>query len=243
MEVLSKMITFAFFKLDERSKKVALVLLALFIIILLVFGLIYLIVDKYMQHESKKMDAYMVDLLKYGLVTNTHQFKDALNYFEKRSLYNNSKWPIRIIVALTLISLLVIKIFFEGNFNSFFVEAFKLIPTIKWQTIGEVNEALRKIDPNAALIPGFSWLPVSLLPNFISKNPNFSNPMLYFSAIYYIIMLSCIFVLTKAILGYISRVNRGNKLSISVFKKDLDKFDISTVEDFANQINSNVPQQ
>ena len=56
-------------------------------------------------------------------------------------------------------------------------------------------------------------------------------------------MISCLFVLIKAILGYIARINRGNKLSVTVFKKDLDKFDITTVEDFANQINSNVPQQ
>ena len=241
--MLSKMITLALFKLDERSKKIALVLLALFIIVLLIFGLIYLIIDKYMKYESKKMDAYMVDLLKFKIVTNTHQFKDALNYFEKRSLYNNSKWPLRIAIVLTSFAFLLTLIFFDKNYNGFFTEAFKLIPTIKWQTIGEVNEALKKVDPNATLIPGFNWLPVSLLPNFISKNPDFSSPLLYASTIYYIVIISCLFVLIKAILGYIARTNRGNKLSVTVFKKDLDKFDITTVEDFANQINSNVPQQ
>ena len=227
------MIILALFKLDERSKKVALVLLALFIIILLIFGLIYLLIDNYMKHESKKMDAYMVDLLKCQIVTNTNQFKDALKYYERRSLYNNSKWPIRLMVI----------IFFDSNYNSFFTEAFKLIPIIKWQTIKEVNDALIKADPNATLIPGFPWLPVSLFPNFISKNPNFSDPLLYVSVVFYIIMISCLFVLIKAILGYIARINRGYKLSVTVFKKDLDKFDITTVEDFANHINSSVPQQ
>ena len=227
------MIILALFKLDERSKKVALVLLALFIIILLIFGLIYLLIDNYMKHESKKMDAYMVDLLKCQIVTNTNQFKDALKYYERRSLYNNSKWPIRLMVIM----------FIDSNYNSFFTEAFKLIPIIKWQTIKEVNDALIKADPNATLIPGFPWLPVSLFPNFISKNPNFSDPLLYVSVVFYIIMISCLFVLIKAILGYIARINRGYKLSVTVFKKDLDKFDITTVEDFANHINSSVPQQ
>ena len=243
MEVLSNMIILALFKLDERSKKVALVLLALFIIILLIFGLIYLLIDNYMKHESKKMDAYMVDLLKCQIVTNTNQFKDALKYYERRSLYNNSKWPIRLMVIMFITAILITKIFFDSNYNSFFTEAFKLIPIIKWQTIKEVNDALIKADPNATLIPGFPWLPVSLFPNFISKNPNFSDPLLYVSVVFYIIMISCLFVLIKAILGYIARINRGYKLSVTVFKKDLDKFDITTVEDFANHINSSVPQQ
>ena len=50
------------FQLDERSKKVLLVLCALFIVVLLIFGAIYVIIENYMKKESKKMDNYMYDL-------------------------------------------------------------------------------------------------------------------------------------------------------------------------------------
>ena len=58
------------------------ILCALFIIVLLIFGSIYVMVSKYMQKESKKMDNYMYDLLKLRIVKTPFQFKKAVFYHE-----------------------------------------------------------------------------------------------------------------------------------------------------------------
>ena len=42
-------------QLDERTKKILLVLCALFIIVLLIFGAIYVMISKYMQKPTKNM--------------------------------------------------------------------------------------------------------------------------------------------------------------------------------------------
>ena len=68
-------------QMDERTKKVLLVLCALFIILLLIFGGIYVAIEKYMKKESKKMDNYMYDLLKLRLVKTPFQFKKAVFCF------------------------------------------------------------------------------------------------------------------------------------------------------------------
>ena len=229
-------------QMDERTKKVLLVLCALFIIALLIFGFIYYIISKYMQKESKKMDTYMYDLLKMKIVKNTKQFKRALHYHEQRSLFNNSKWAFRAIIILTVISIVIAMVIFDGDINGLFTEVFKLFPIIKWPTVGEINETLKDIE-GAVLITGPSWLPASIFPAFISKNPDFSSALLYVSTIYYVCMLACVIVIFKAVLGYMARLHRGYKMSIQVFTKDLDKIDLFNVDQYAQQVNSPVPNQ
>ena len=227
-------------QMDERTKKLLLVVCALFIIILLIFGTIYVIIDNYMKKESKKMDTYMYDLLKLQIVKNPAQFKKALLYHENRSLFNNAKWWWRVMIILTLFALLLTIICFGSDFKRFFTAAFDLIPIIKWQTVGQTNETLSQI-PGATLLAGPSWMPVSLIPTFISKNPDFSSPVLYASTIYYVCIFMCVFYLIRAVLGFIARIHRGIKMSTQVFTKDLDKFDIGTVIEYGEVVNSAVP--
>lgn len=226
------------FQLDERSKKVLLVLCALFIVALLIFGGIYLLISNYMKRESKKMDNYMYDLLKTKIVKNTSQFKKALFYYEKRSLFNNAKWSWRCMIILTSLSLFLIFACFNSNYGRFFSEAFKILPQIKWPTIGEINQSLGE-----NTLTGPSWMPASVFPSFISKNPDFSQPILYFSLLYYVCMIICVFYLIKAILGFIARIKRGLKMSTDVFNKDLEKIDLNNIENFSLNINSKIPNQ
>lgn len=229
-------------QMDERTKKVLLVLCALFIILLLIFGFIYVIITSYMKKESKKMDNYMYDLVRTKIVKTPFQFKKAVFYHEERSLFNNSKWPLRIMILLTGFAILLTYICFLGDLKRFFTAAFDLIPIIKWPTVGETNEALSQI-PGAALLTGPDWMPASIFPTFISKNPDFSDPVLYASTIYYVCMLMCVFYLIRAILGLIARIHRGMKMSTQVFTKDLDKFDIGSITDYSNAVNSSVPNE
>lgn len=229
-------------QLDERTKKILLVLCALFIIVLLIFGTIYVMISKYMQKESKKMDNYMYDLLKLRIVKTPFQFKKAVFYHEERSLFNNAKWAWRVMLILTGFGFLLTYICFKGDYLRFFTAVFDLFPIIKWQTVGETNEALANI-PGATLLSGPSWMPASVFPTFISKNPNFAEPVLYGSTIYYTCMLACLLALIRAILGCIARVHRGMKMSVKVFTKDLDKFDIGTVLDYNYIVNSAVPNE
>lgn len=225
-------------QLDERTKKVLLVLCALFIVALLIFGGIYVLISAFMKKESKKMDNYMYDLLKIKMVKNPRQFKKALLYYEERSLFNNSKWSWRCIIILTAMALLLTFAFFNSDFKRFFSEAFKLLPIIKWPTIGEVNEAL-----GDTVLNGPKWMPASVFPTFISKNPDFTQSILYFSMIYYLSILICFFGLLKAVLGFMARIHRGFKMSTEVFNKDLDKLDVNSINNFSNTINSPIPNQ
>ena len=86
-------------------------------------------------------------------------------------------------------------------------------------------------------------MPASPLPSFISKTPDFSQPILYISMIYYISMIICLFVLLKAVFGFIARFTRGIKMSTEVFDKDLEKLDIHNINNFSNTVNSPVPNQ
>ena len=67
-------------QMDERTKKILLVLCALFIIVLLIFGFIHVMISSYMKKQSRKMDNYMYDLLKMKIVKTPHQFRKALFY-------------------------------------------------------------------------------------------------------------------------------------------------------------------
>ncbi len=226
------------FKLDEKSRKVILVLCALFILLLLISGGIYLLISKYMQRQSKKMDGYMYDLLKYGIVKDKKEFKEAMNYHERRILFNQSKWPFRIILLLTGVALALIYICFSGEVKTFFTEVFKLFPKIKWPTIKEINESIA--DENLK-ISGPGWLPASIFPTFISKHPDFSSPILYTSMIYYICVLFCMFYLIKSILACIARIRRGRKMAIEVFQKNLEKLDLYSISSFSERVNSPIP--
>lgn len=229
-------------QLDERTKKVLLVLCALFIIILLIFGAIYAVTSAYMKKESKKMDNYMYDLLKLRIVKTPFQFKKAVFYHEERSFFNNSKWAWRVIILLTGFAILITYLCFKADYQRFFTAVFDLFPIVKWQTVGETNEALSNIE-GATLLPGPDWMPASIFPQFISKNPNFKDPTLYASTIYYVCILMCAVTLLRAILGCVARIHRGMKMSTQVFTKDLDKFDIGTVLDYSTTINSSVPNE
>ena len=88
-------------QLDERTKKIILVLCALFILILLITGALYSITAAYMKKESRKMDKYMYDLLKTRIVKTPSQFKKALFYNEQRSFFNNSNWAFRAAIILS----------------------------------------------------------------------------------------------------------------------------------------------
>ena len=224
-------------QLDERTKKLLLVLCALFIILLLIFGTIYLIITKYMEKESKKMDEYMYDLVRYKLVTNTKQFQKALFYQERRMYYNQSKWGYRILIGLTVLAFALTFVFFEAQYAMFFTKAFDIIPIIKWPTIKETNEILSQIE-GSVLLTGPDWMPASLIPTFVTKNPNFSDPMLYCSLMYYVCSIMSFFAITKAILGHIARIRRGKKMAIEVFEKNLDKINIYS---YSQSINSPIP--
>ena len=227
-------------QMDERTKRFLLVLCALLIILLLIFGCIYLIIDKYMKRSAKAMDTYMYPLLRYRIVKTRGQFLRALFYHEKRKFFNECKWGFRIIVLITLVALGLTYMLFEGQYVEFFTKALDVIPNVKWQTIGEINETLAKDYPEL-ILTGPEWMPASLIPSFISKNPDFSNPMLYSSLIYYAFMLCALFILTKAVLAYIARFNRGVLMSKKVFEKNLEKLDLDAVNTYSESVNSSLP--
>ena len=228
--------------LDERTKKFILVLCALLILLLLLFGFIYLIIDKYIKKRSKDMDNYMYPLLKYGIIKSRKQFLSALFYHEKRNFFNGSKWGFRLLILATSVAFGVVYICFEGSYSEFFSKVFDLFPKIKWQTIGEINETLIDTYPDLVL-SGPEWMPASIFPSIISKNPDFSDPMLYCSMVYYLSIFCALVTLIKATLAFIARIRRGLLMSRKVFEKNLEKLDLDAVNTYSQAVNSQIPTQ
>lgn len=229
---------FYLLKLDEKSKKILLVLCALFILVLLCAGGIYYMIQQFMKKSGKKVDTYMYDLLKYQIIKNPKDFKKALTYYEKRNLFNETKWPIRFIFLITFIAFGLIFMFFKGNIELFFKSAFQLFPHLKWPTIKEVNASI--LDESLK-ISGPSWLPVSIFPTVIFKHPNFKDPLLYCSLVYYLCLFFSLFLISKSVLAFIARIQRGLKMSKDVFEKDLEKINLEQVAMFSQSVNSKIP--
>ena len=61
------------------------------------------------------------------------------------------------------------------------------------------------------------------------------------SLIYYASMICALFILTKAILAYIARFNRGVVMSKKVFEKNLEKLDLDAVNTYSESVNSSIP--
>lgn len=227
-------------QIDERTKKVILVLCALFIILLLISGGIYILIEKFMKKESKKMDTYMYPLIKNKIVNNNKQFIKALIYHESRLFFTEAKWGFRTGFIFTGLALLIVLICFKSHFGEFFTKAFELIPIFKWQTVGEINESL--IDSGiTTLLSGPSWLPASIFPTIISKNPDFTNPMLYCSLVYYSLILFSIYILIKSVIAFIARFTRGIKMSKTAFERNLDNIDLDAIDAYNEAINSKLP--
>lgn len=214
------------FVLDERTKKVILVFCALFILLLLLFGAIYAALAKYMEKQSRKVDQYMYDLCLYRIVNSPKEFRKAVIYYERRSLFNQSKWGIRCLILFTGLLFLIGYLFYDQQYGLLFRQAFTLFPHVSYQTVGQVNETLKQIE-GAALIPGPSWMPISVLPTITSKHPDFGDTSLYISTIYYIIILFCFFKIFLSVLTFIARLRRGKKMSGEVFQKKLEQLNIA----------------
>ena len=227
-------------QIDERTKKIVLVLCALFILLLLISGGIYLLIDKFIKKEAKKMDTYMYPLIKHKIVNNNKQFIKALIYHENRMFFTDAKWGFRTGILFTLLACLIVLICFKSQFKEFFVKAFELIPIFKWQTVGEVNEALIN-NGITTLLSGPNWLPASIFPTVISKNPDFTNPMLYCSVVYYSMMLFSFYIHLKSTLAFIARFTRGIKMSKAAFERNLDKIDLDAIDAYNEAINSKLP--
>lgn len=228
-----------FSQFEEKTSKIILVICVLFILILFFFGFLRYVINKYMEKESKKLDGFMIDLLKNDIVKNSHQFKKAYFYTEKRLFYNKSKWCFRVFFFVTALAFIAILLFFNSQYSAFFKKAFELLPTLKWPTIKETNELLSQVE-GAPLLKGPGWMPATIIPSLIYNNPDFTDPMLFTSMIYYIIILICLFSLAKAILAHVARKKRCKKIAPIIFNDKNIKEDLYV---FSQSINSKIPNQ
>jgi len=233
-------------QLDERTRKVLLVLAALFILLLLIMGGIYALIDAYMKKEAKRLDTYMYDLLKTRIVKKPSQFIAAVNYYEERSLYKNSVggWWLLILATLAIVG--ISYIIADGHHLQYVTEIGLLFPNVSWQTTGQYNENLRELlletgrilEYEAMKLQGPEFLPASVFPTFTVKEglaEAFQGITLYISIIYWVLSLIALFIITKAILGYVARTFRGAKMSKKVFQKNLDTINLDTICDLTSQ--------
>lgn len=209
-------------QVNEKTKKSLLIFIILFILVLLIFGFIYLVIDKHMKKNARQIDGYMVDLCRYKIVVNPQQFVKAVKYYEARNLFNSIKWALRLILFITAALLIYSLIAGKETLNKVFTDFFDLFPRFKWETIKSINEKL----PAGSKVVGISWMPVSLIPNVTFVKIDWSDINLYLSTLFYVVSIVLFFKIAGAGLSYHARIRRGIEKSKTVFLKDLDTYNV-----------------
>ena len=159
--------------------------------------------------------------------------------------YQNGESYLDSIIILLIVLILGYGFLFnDGNIKQLFLEGKNIFPIIKWQTIGDINKTL--LEQNQPTIPGFDWMPVTLLPNIIMKDSlNPKDPNLYISLLIYLILIVLLFNISGCALTYFVRLKRGKLKSKEVFEKSLDNFNINNLDtplSSTQPINNNLNQ-
>lgn len=216
-------------QLTEKDKRL---LVALFIILIIAFVLVAYIgqgIKAIMKKHGKKIDGYMYDLCKAGLIKSPKEFYKQVVNREVKELYVKTKWAFRVGLvfgAVLLIYGFVAKPSGEGQ------------PVFAF--VGEHLDNLRIV---------LEWPRGEFfgIQNFVVDWPVVTRwPVPVFSLASVITYLSTIgfiyviIVLFTYVIGFIGKLLRASEKSKEVFSKDLDnlKVDLDDVRVDGNDVNA-----
>jgi len=216
-------------QLTEKDKRL---LVALFIILIIAFVLIAYIgqgVRAIMRKHGKKIDGYMYDLCKAGLIKSPKDFYKQVAHREMKELYVKTRWAFRVGLLLSVI-LLVYGFIARPSGEGQPVFAF----------VGEHLDNLRIV---------LEWPRGEFfgIQNFVVDWPIVTRwPVPVFS-LASVITYACaigfvyvIIVLFTYVIGFIGKLLRAREKSNEVFSKDLDdlKVDLDDVKIDGNDLDA-----
>ena len=210
-----------------------------FVLPLILIFFLYKLTNKHSNKEKNIFDQYMYDLIKNYIVFDKISFYKAILYHEKRMMFNKTKWHYRLII----ISSLLFFILFKNDFFSFVSNCYCLIPSLKWPTVYETNQALLN-NSNNHLINLPNDFVVSLFPIIVFNYIDFTSIVFYCSIAYNLILFICGFFIVKACASCFYRLIRASKVCKGLYdKKKKKKKKESNIINYSSIINSPIPNQ
>lgn len=89
-------------KLSDNDKRIIIILLAVFIAVLILIAYIGYIIKRVMEHQGKKINQYVSDVIFAGVITNEKEFKKYAYRKNWRVFYSQAKVP-ALLVVVTII--------------------------------------------------------------------------------------------------------------------------------------------
>lgn len=228
MKFLSNLPLFITF--SENDKRLILVILIAFVVILLIIGAIGYVIQKAIESQGKRLDQDVYDAVVYGVIEEEKHFK---SYARRKNLqiFLKQAW-IPLIIILVGFIVLVVKAIIDGGFSYNPFNMNDGFSTLLW-----VWDFENPIYYNTFFgLKLLSQWPAAL------NNPHFnpdawagytSVPCFIIGGLWYIIVVQAFF----------ARWIRIKTLVRKTFEKDLSKFNVNTGFANENNNNTNPPQQ
>lgn len=193
-------------KLSENEKRIIIALCLLILLIIVLFGYLYLLVRKIMDRQGKQVDKMMYDIMKARVITDAKTFRKVSLY--KSHLYFVKKaWIPFLIMIISVFGLLIYGWATKDAGLTYFAEAWRDISIkLKWP-MGDFFGLRVPVD----------WPTISKAPDF---SFTFSK---YFSLFCTIVGAYGFFAFLVRVQALIARFLRIIKLKKTYFAKDLNK--------------------
>ncbi len=216
-------------QLSETDKRVLFALLIIFILLVVIIAYIGYLINVVMKRQGKRIEHYVSDVVYTRVITDPKHFKQYARKKNWQIFYKRSKWPI-FLVAIAGILLLVYEFIKGFNYNPFSsVDGFGTL-LFSWD-FGDPD--LYQEFFGVKLIS--KWPALSNTPHFVAEAwcGYIFVPLFLTGVIWY---LGCVQAL-------IARYLHINKLSDSIFSKNLENFNQNA--QLYNSLNPNQlgPQQ
>lgn len=191
--------------LSESEKRVLLILFIVFTSAFLLFGLLVKGIKSWADNKGKAVDGYMYDFVKFGIIKTPSEFRNYVFKRETRYLYLHSRWMLRILIISSVLFVLYVEHFLDGNYMEIIDVIERLFPVYDW--------------PKTEM---FGMSIICDWPTLVRASEAELSIKGYVSYIYALILLYSLFKLIHDILIFNARLSRSAKTSNSAFGKNLE---------------------
>ena len=223
-------------KINDKTKNVVFIFVTMFGCVFLFFGVLYYGIKKYMIKEAKIVENNFYLSVNKSKTTDKKKVLKIFLSKERKFFCNKFKRWSKSIIFITFAFLVIVVLFFSAScIPLLFTKIIDFFPIFKWPTTEETNNIIVNLGFNNILnLP--DDFPSTVLPLVIFKNPNFNDPLLLLSMLYYICILICVLFLLKNILTYISRFH-----GLMIIDRKLSNN--KKMSSYKESINSPIPNQ
>lgn len=196
-------------KLSDNDKRIIIILLAVFIVVLVLIAYIGYIITKVMAHQGKKINNHVSEVVLTGVIKNEKDFKRYAKRKNWRVFYSQAKVPM--LIVLLSVTFYVVASLIQGKFiNPFgykkgfasllFVWDFSTMITTPKTGAGILLNWPKLV--NKPHIDGGAWIAYIFVPCIL------------YSGLWYLYCVQ----------GFIARYLHINKLSQKIFQESLENY-------------------